>query len=335
MARREGSHSIRLIDLQSEEILSLDLGGPVTDLDISPDGATAFAVVRERSALVRVPLPDGFSDAAAVQEERIDAIFGSITIAPGGDHALLYTTAAAVEQVTIVELGAGRAHTIRLRKSIRAVAMAPDGETALIVHRQGRGTTVSVPSSESDAGILDAGVPDAAVPDSSTADAAIDGGDDASIDASGDAAVDSAANDPAAEEVVPDFSRDPATEERERQIDEAYGFSLVDLATGFAKLQLTEAEVGPLVVVPDGTHAFVLFRDDASAVREVQRVILGNFRIDRIRLASPPNSVGVVGDTGRVFVGQEYPEGRISFIEWASGNSEAVTGFELNSRIVE
>ena len=33
--------------------------------------------------------------------------------------------------------------------------------------------------------------------------------------------------------------------------------------------------------------------------------------------------------------GQEHPDGRISFIDWETGEVESVTGFELNSRIRE
>jgi hypothetical protein len=44
----------------------------------------------------------------------------------------------------------------------------------------------------------------------------------------------------------------------------------------------------------------------------------------------------VLGDTvKRVFVSQEHPEGRISFINWETGVVESVTGFELNGRIVQ
>ena len=39
--------------------------------------------------------------------------------------------------------------------------------------------------------------------------------------------------------------------------------------------------------------------------------------------------------SNRVFVGQDHPDGRISFIDWTTGAVQSVTGFELNSRIVE
>jgi hypothetical protein len=45
--------------------------------------------------------------------------------------------------------------------------------------------------------------------------------------------------------------------------------------------------------------------------------------------------VGTIPATQRAFVGQDHPEGRITFIDEATGALQSVTGFELNSRIVE
>jgi hypothetical protein len=34
-------------------------------------------------------------------------------------------------------------------------------------------------------------------------------------------------------------------------------------------------------------------------------------------------------------VGQDHPDGRLSFIDWETGAVQSVTGFDLNSRIRE
>jgi hypothetical protein len=57
--------------------------------------------------------------------------------------------------------------------------------------------------------------------------------------------------------------------------------------------------------------------------------------VNDIALGSPPQSVGAVPDTQRVFVGQEHPEGRITFVDWNTGALQSVTGFELNARVVQ
>jgi hypothetical protein len=119
----------------------------------------------------------------------------------------------------------------------------------------------------------------------------------------------------------------------DEQIDRSYGYSLVDIDSGFAKLELTPVEVGPIAIVPDGSHLFLLYA--APSPREVQRANLQNFAVDRFALGSPPVSVGAVPGAGQVFVGQEHVDGRIAFIDWLSGDVRSVSGFELNSRIRE
>ena len=54
-------------------------------------------------------------------------------------------------------------------------------------------------------------------------------------------------------------------------------------------------------------------------------------------LSAEGHNAGVraLADSQRVFVSQQHPEGRISFIHWETGAIESVTGFELNGRIVQ
>ena len=87
-----------------------------------------------------------------------------------------------------------------------------------------------------------------------------------------------------------------------------------------------------MALTPDGSRAFVLVR----AARLVQRIALSSFIVDDFLVGSPPQALAVLGAAvKRVFVSQEHPEGRISFINWETGVVESVTGFELNGRIVQ
>lgn len=124
----------------------------------------------------------------------------------------------------------------------------------------------------------------------------------------------------------------------ETQIDRSHGYSLYDVGARFIKLQLTAADPGPSALTPDGAYAFILLRDDRNTVAPVavaQRISLRSFSVSDIVLGSPPQSVGAVPDTQRVFVGQEHPEGRITFVDWNTGALQSVTGFELNARVVQ
>lgn len=121
----------------------------------------------------------------------------------------------------------------------------------------------------------------------------------------------------------------------ETRIDRSFGYSLYDVAARFIKLQITPADVGPFALTPDGAYAFVLLRDDRAGVATAQRVSMRSFTVQDIALGSPPRSVGAVPETMRVFIGQEHPEGRITFVDWNTGALQSVTGFELNARIVQ
>jgi hypothetical protein len=116
-------------------------------------------------------------------------------------------------------------------------------------------------------------------------------------------------------------------------IDRSFGYSLLRVATGDVKLQITPVEAGAYALTGDGGFLFLLLRDDATALKQVQQVELKSFLVESITLGSPPISVGAVPTTDRVFVGQEHPDGRVTFIEYSSGEVQTVTGFELNSRI--
>ncbi len=270
VARFEGSPVLELADMTARTIASVDVGAPVTDVDLAPDGTFALAVLRDQATVLRIPLPAGFTDPSLIQRTELPGeTIGSVVIAPDAMHALVYTTAAPIVRITILDLtGTDPPDTVRLRKPIRAVAIAPDGHTALVIHTK-------------------------------------------------------LAGDPA----------DP-TIDLQTRIDRSYGYTLIDLPTGFAKLQLTSAEVGPFAIVPDGSAAFLLLADPRATVREVQRISLRSFIVDPITLGSPPLSVGVVPGSQRAFVGQDHPEGRITFIDWSTGALQSLTGFELNSRVV-
>ena len=57
---------------------------------------------------------------------------------------------------------------------------------------------------------------------------------------------------------------------------------------------------------------------------------LKSFVPEQVALASRPVAMGVVPDSRRLFVGQEHPDGRITFIDWEPLETTSVTGFELN-----
>jgi hypothetical protein len=77
----------------------------------------------------------------------------------------------------------------------------------------------------------------------------------------------------------------------------------------------------------------MLFRSDMLGVREVHQVSTTSFLVTPHGLGSPPISVGAVLSAERIFVNQEHADGRITFIDWTTGEARTVTGYELNSTI--
>lgn len=299
LARRPGDSELRLLDLDSQQLHTLDLttlqeqpemspgdagadaGGPrlgpadldVSDLDLAPDGSFALAVLRSHSAIVRIPLPGGFEDEPLELIDMGGQLVGSATIAPNGKLAAAFTTAVVeLEAMTLIDLDDHGLTPVRLRKAVRAVALSADGSRALVLHQQREGN----PS-------------------------------------------------------------EPGIDEDTR-IDRSAGYSLVDTSSAFAKLQVTPTPVsgqGGFVITPDASHLFVILRNDERDIRQLQTAELDTFRITELSLSDPPVSLGVVPSVSRVFVGQEAAGGRITFVDWTTGQTQTVSAFELSSRIRE
>jgi len=131
---------------------------------------------------------------------------------------------------------------------------------------------------------------------------------------------------------------DPATAATiEDFIARSFGYALLDLATGFAKLQLTPVDPGPFVYAPDAGRAYVALDggDALTATRALQVVTTRTGVVQTLPLGSAPSGVGIVPGAGQAFVAQRHPLGRMSFVALVTGAVRTVTGFDLNSQIVD
>jgi len=121
----------------------------------------------------------------------------------------------------------------------------------------------------------------------------------------------------------------------ETYVDKSFGYSLHHVATSFDKLQLTDTDPGEVAFAPDGKSAYLLLSETAQGIRSVEAIDLGAFLVTSVALGSPPVALGVIATTGSVYVAQDHPLGRVTFVEMATHATKTVTGFELNSHIVE
>ncbi|WP_428263454.1 hypothetical protein [Haliangium sp.] len=120
-------------------------------------------------------------------------------------------------------------------------------------------------------------------------------------------------------------------------IDKSHGYSVFDTATGFAKLQITPVTPGPPAFARAAPRAYLTLDggDADGAVTAVHVLELDTGVVRSERLSSPPETVGVLPEAGVAFVGQRHPLGRISFLPVADGPVRTITGFDLNSRIID
>ena len=120
-------------------------------------------------------------------------------------------------------------------------------------------------------------------------------------------------------------------------IDRSHGYSLLDLASGFAKLQVTAVEPGPFAYAPSSAKIYVALDggDDEAAVTAMQIVEVATGVVHTVDLGSPPSAVGILPSAGMAFVSQRHALGRMAFVDLASDAVRTVTGFDLNSQIID
>jgi hypothetical protein len=118
----------------------------------------------------------------------------------------------------------------------------------------------------------------------------------------------------------------------EAVMERSYGYTLVDLKKAFRKLQGTEAEPKLTLATPGAPYAFLTFQNSSTLV---QRLDMESLQVTDIQLGSEPIALGAVTAARRIFVGQQYSGGRLTFIDWETLAMQTVTGYELNSKIRE
>ncbi len=131
---------------------------------------------------------------------------------------------------------------------------------------------------------------------------------------------------------------DPSTASTfDEMIDRSPGYSSVDLASGFAKLQITPVDPGTFAFAPGAPRAYLTLDggDTDGSTWAIQTIELDTGVVRTIPLNSPPSAIGVLPGASKVFVNQRHPLGRVTFIGVSDGEVRTVTGFDLNSRVVD
>ncbi len=276
VVRERLKNEIRVLRLDGPNIgqmNTIDLPAEPTDVDLAPDGTTAYAVLRESGDLAILDLTAGLPTIANLQLIDLgNELVGSLVLSPDGAQAVLFTNASAVERVTIVDISdAANWRSYNLRKSVRSLGYDPTGASLIVTHSKGFGDP------------FENGI---------------------------------------------DF---------DEFIDRSYGYSILDVATGFDKLEITTADPGAFSFSTSTPRAYVLLDggDADGAVAETHIIELDTGVVRVRAMNSPPETVGILPDAGMVFINQRHALGRVSFINVVTDAMRTVTGFDLNSRIID
>lgn len=271
LIRQDGVQSITVIALATGASTLVPLPAEPTDLTLSPTGTFAVAVLRDTSTVVTLPLPGIATDPTSYTTTTIPGqTIGRAIVTPGGQSALLFTTAAPVDALTVLSFQPAPAYkTIALHAPVLAVFPTPDGEYAVVLHQ--------ITSTAQDQGAF------SVVPIGADL---------------------LAANLPA---------------------------SIATLQAPPSQVALTDDQALISVTATNGPYA-------------VYRTAMPSFDTSIYSLASAPLALGLMpggldGGTAsaNAYVSQDYPDGRITFIDLVDddGGARTITGFDLSAGIVE
>ena len=143
VSRGPDEAGVTVVDLADGIPRFVALGAQPSDLDLLPDGRTALVMLRAAERLALVPLDTVAEDPDSVRYIDFSGhVLGSAAVAPAGEFAVLYTTVQSDDvppQVALLELTGEVIVHRPLRKGIAGVEVAPDGQTAFVLHTKEEG----------------------------------------------------------------------------------------------------------------------------------------------------------------------------------------------------
>ncbi len=131
--RYVGRDTIQLVDLATGALDDLDGGLDPSDMDLSPDGTEVVVVARASKELRIFDALDPLSGPTILDTPETSTI-GSLVMSADNQTGLLFTTAVAEDRVTFWDRATDTLTERGLVKPVDAIALSPDGASALIIH---------------------------------------------------------------------------------------------------------------------------------------------------------------------------------------------------------
>lgn len=138
LVRREGQSAVTVVTMATGALTNVTLPAVCTDLDLSPDGTRALAVLRDTNDIAVLPVPEiaaAPGDYAVVHIDK--ATVGSIAIAEGAAVAFAYSNAVQEPMVTSIEFEANpvQVTTLKLHGSVESVFPSATGASGIVIHQ--------------------------------------------------------------------------------------------------------------------------------------------------------------------------------------------------------
>ncbi|HZF49032.1 MAG TPA: hypothetical protein VE093_10305 [Polyangiaceae bacterium] len=263
LVRRDGEAQVSVFSLANGDRTDITLPAPATDLDLSPDGTVAVAVIRDTGEVGLLPIPGIVANPASFPLIKIEnALIGSTSLAAESPLAFLYTNAVPSSVLAVLDTSKASPtpSLLQLWAPIQAVFPARDAAHAIVLH-----------------------------------ETAPEGGSQY----------------PAAVSVVPVAADLPA------------------------KITGLDAPPVSVAIAPAGHRALIAVGDEAHPSYRLYVASMPSLQIEKFPLASEPIAAGIVAGADRGFVAQKHPDGRITFVDFKTGEVRTLTGFELATQVVD
>lgn len=300
LARIAGESRVHVIDLEAAgAVTTLEMGGVLTDLDISSDGSMAVAVIRNGQQQVTVAGDAGVIADAGVPGEVADSGVAAST------DAGVETSADRYSEAIFIPLPAGLTDSglwqrVRsTREFFGSVVLSPNADQAVLYTTLGNGGRVTLLNATREARSVElfAGVQ--------------------------------------AVFITPDGSHAVVLQRPAANSVRQGAFSVVSLSDVRApKRVASDAPTLAVALGANSERALVSVSNPGSGVFGAYLVRMPSLQVDFSALPSRPLSTGTVTSVGKAFVAQSHPEGRLTFFDFQSGESRDITGFELSAKVV-
>ncbi|GAB4297100.1 MAG: hypothetical protein Kow0090_12280 [Myxococcota bacterium] len=341
--RNFADNRILVLDTVTKERSYITLSGVASDMDISPTGEYLLVVQRAAKRLAIVPLPEGVVDEGEIKIIELgNVLVGQAKISPTENLAALFTTAEYREELAIIDLTTGEyalyGSSDGLVKAVKSVEFSPDGKRLVLFHYK-RPATLSytfcdiqtAPCSSSTECVVISGTQGVCLktcdPTKEDPGCASYYQCEAKAEKSGYCVRNG--------DTLDNIEVDPY----EIKVNQSEGYSIFNIEMPFFWLKLLEKEVTTYAFTPSSNYAgFVISAVSTSGTR-VERNILQVAELNSmivsqdVQLPSPAVFAGAFPESEMLFVLQEHPLGRITFVNVETTDVRTITGFELNSEI--